>query len=197
MDYYIYKYDQNIGPLPENEVVEGLRNGRYMSDDLGCRVGESEWRDLSFLFPFETSAPPTPVIHTAYQNTQRPTNQQKQRVVHQPSAMYPTTPSIESSSSHMTRMMYFEANKKSTGVAYLLWFFFGMFGAHRFYLGQTGSAVAQLVITLSSLVLSVILLGLVTIWISVIWVLIDIFLIPQMAREYNNKLLAQANTFRL
>jgi len=30
---------------------------------------------------------------------------------------------------------------KNLLAAYLLWFFLGIFGAHRFYLGRTGSAV--------------------------------------------------------
>ena len=34
-------------------------------------------------------------------------------------------------------------------VAALLAFFFGIFGVHRFYLGQTGSAIAMLVLTLT------------------------------------------------
>ena len=41
--------------------------------------------------------------------------------------------------------------QKSTGVAYLLWFFVGGFGGHRFYLGKTGTAVAQLIITVVGL----------------------------------------------
>lgn len=35
---------------------------------------------------------------------------------------------------------------KSAGAAYLLWFFLGTLGAHRFYLGKTGSGVAQLLL---------------------------------------------------
>jgi TM2 domain-containing membrane protein YozV len=34
--------------------------------------------------------------------------------------------------------------KKSVGIAYLLWFFFGGFGLHNFYLGKTGLGAAQL-----------------------------------------------------
>ncbi|MCI8209774.1 hypothetical protein AUC61_09525 [Pseudomonas sp. S25] len=62
--------------------------------------------------------------------------------------------------------------KKSTGVAYLLWFFLGGFGGHRFYLGKTGTAVIQLIITL---------IGCFTIFpliITGIWLLVDAFLIP-------------------
>ena len=42
-------------------------------------------------------------------------------------------------STETRKLMQFEANKKSVGVAYLLWAFFGGFGAHRFYLGRSGS----------------------------------------------------------
>ncbi|ROT94762.1 TM2 domain-containing protein [Altererythrobacter sp. FM1] len=76
--------------------------------------------------------------------------------------------------------MVYDANKKSAGVAYLLCIVFGGLGAHRFYLGATGTAVAQLVLWF---------LGWVTVflaWIPLgIWVLVDLFLIPGMVREKN------------
>lgn len=189
MDYYVYKYDQNIGPLPEAEVTNGLRNGRYLSDDLACRVGESEWKELSFLFPLETSAPASSQKQTAYQNSNQPN-------YHQPSIIHQAMQNSNNATSDVSRLMYFEANKKSVGVAYLLWLFFGFFGAHRFYLGATGSGAAQLIIFLGSIFLFVVGIGFLTIWITIIWVLIDVFLIPQIARQYNNRLLAQANAFR-
>lgn len=34
-----------------------------------------------------------------------------------------------------------EINKKSTGLSFALWIFFGVFGAHRFYLGFKRSAI--------------------------------------------------------
>ncbi|MFG0283865.1 MAG: TM2 domain-containing protein [Phycisphaerales bacterium JB039] len=49
---------------------------------------------------------------------------------------------------------------KSTTVAYLLWFFLGGFGAHRFYLGKTRSAFGMIGLSLGSAVLSVIFIGL-------------------------------------
>lgn len=66
------------------------------------------------------------------------------------------------------------ANEKpSTGAAYLLCIFVGVIGAHRFYLGRTGSAIAMLLISLTFV-------GLV---VTAIWALIDLFLIPSMIRE--------------
>lgn len=85
--------------------------------------------------------------------------------------------------------MTFDAQKKSAGVSYLLWFFLGGFGAHRFYLGQTGTAATQLILFL---------LGWLTIWILGlglllliplgIWLLVDAFLIPGIVRQENMKI---------
>jgi TM2 domain-containing membrane protein YozV len=78
-------------------------------------------------------------------------------------------------------LMLYEANKKTALVAYLLWFFLGLFGAHNFYLGRTGVAVTQLI-------LSLIVVGMV---ITIFWVLVDAFLIPGWIRRQNNLLAAQ------
>ena len=79
--------------------------------------------------------------------------------------------------------MMYDANRKSTGVAYLLCLFFGGLGAHRFYLGETGTGAAQLVLWV---------LGWVTFfvaWIPLyIWIVVDLFLIPGLASTYNMKL---------
>ena len=55
-------------------------------------------------------------------------------------------------------MMQYDANKKSALVAYVLWFFLGWLGIHRFYLGRTMSGVVMscaflLVLTLPALAL--------------------------------------------
>jgi TM2 domain-containing membrane protein YozV len=34
--------------------------------------------------------------------------------------------------------------QKSVGVAYLLWFFFGILGVHQFYLGKTGRGISYI-----------------------------------------------------
>lgn len=69
-----------------------------------------------------------------------------------------------------------QKNGKNLGIAYLFWFFLGGFGAHRFYLGKKGSAIAQLILTLT----------VVGIVVSGIWVLVDAFLIPGIVREIND-----------
>jgi TM2 domain-containing membrane protein YozV len=78
-------------------------------------------------------------------------------------------------------LMLFEANKKTVLVAYLFWFFLGLFGGHNFYLKRTGVAVAQLILSLT----------MVGILITIVWVLIDAFLIPGWVRNQNNLLAAQ------
>src|SRR5713226_7609483 len=78
-------------------------------------------------------------------------------------------------------MMLFEANKKTAVVAYLLWFFVGLFGGHNFYLRRTGVAVTQLI-------LSITIIGML---ITVFWVLVDAFLIPGWVRNQNNLLATQ------
>ena len=90
-------------------------------------------------------------------------------------------------------LMAFESNKKSAGVAYLLWFFTGGVGGHRFYAGRTGSAVAQLMLTI---------LGWATIWFGLgfvflgalgIWLLVDVFLLSGIIRAYNADLMLRLN----
>jgi TM2 domain-containing membrane protein YozV len=78
-------------------------------------------------------------------------------------------------------LMLYEANKKTALVAYILWFFLGWFGGHNFYLGRTGVAVAQLILSLT-------VIGLI---ITIVWVLVDAFLIPSWVRQQNNLLAAQ------
>jgi TM2 domain-containing membrane protein YozV len=78
------------------------------------------------------------------------------------------------------QQLLFEANRKSTGAAYLLWFFLGGFGAHRFYLGRTGSAVTQLLLLLLGWI--PFFMG----WVALgIWWIVDAFLIPDIIRVDN------------
>ena len=71
--------------------------------------------------------------------------------------------STEYSESWSPDCFYSPASRKSRLVTFLLAFFLGMFGAHRFYVGKTATAIAQLV-------LSVTVVGML---VSAPWVLVD------------------------
>ena len=75
--------------------------------------------------------------------------------------------------------MIYDANKKSVGASYVLCLILGGLGAHRFYLGYTGTAVVQLILGLLGFVLF---LTWPPLW---IWLLVDLFLIPGMVRTRN------------
>jgi TM2 domain-containing membrane protein YozV len=82
-------------------------------------------------------------------------------------------------------LMLFDAHKKSVAVGYLLWFFLGFLGGHRFYFKRAGSAVAILLLTIFGWILAIVGVGLVFLAIVGIWVLVDAFLIPGWARDHN------------
>jgi TM2 domain-containing membrane protein YozV len=77
---------------------------------------------------------------------------------------------------------------KSTTTAYLLWFFLGMVGAHRFYLGKTGSGIAIAVLSLLGFLTMALLIGFLFLLISGIWVMIDAALIPGIVAQQRGKL---------
>ena len=60
----------------------------------------------------------------------------------------PTHPSAD-----VVAMLRYDANRKSAGVAYLLWFFLGGLGVHRFYVGSTGVGIVYVVLFLLGLLL--------------------------------------------
>jgi len=87
-----------------------------------------------------------------------------------------------------TRMMRFEANKKSVIVAYLIWFFLGAFGIHRMYLGRWISGLILLALTAVGGALSVVLVGYLPLAVAGLWWLLDAILIPGMVNSSNNDL---------
>lgn len=78
-------------------------------------------------------------------------------------------------------LMLYDANRKSAFVAYMLWFFLGVFGAHNFYLKRINVGLIQLILTLIVVALPIV----------VIWVLVDAFFIPGWVRNQNNLLARQ------
>lgn len=87
-------------------------------------------------------------------------------------------------------MMHYDANKKSAVIAYVLWFFLGYVGAHRFYAGRIGSGATMLVIWCVSFLLSYVLIGYLGFALIAVWWLVDALLIPGMISGHNRRLIA-------
>ena len=90
-------------------------------------------------------------------------------------------------------MMRFQASKRSTVIAYGLWclLFFGFLGIHRMYLGRVFSGVVMLLLGWLCLALTWLSFGILfVVWaLPGLWALIDLFLIPGMARRYHEDLI--------
>lgn len=81
-----------------------------------------------------------------------------------------------------------ENKKKSMVVAYLLWFFLGGLGGHRFYTGKPGSALIMLGLWLFGWATTFILIGFIFLFIVYIWVIIDAFTLHNEIHRLNSKL---------
>lgn len=77
-----------------------------------------------------------------------------------------------------------EKRKKSTVAAYLLWWFTGIIGGHRYYMGKTVSAVAMTLITVLTFGIGIIVTG--------IWWIVDAFSIPRWIQEDQDRIEVQA-----
>ena len=103
-------------------------------------------------------------------------------------------------------MMRYDASKKSTLMACVIWFFFAGMAGHRFYLRRYGLAVLML---LFSVVVIVLIIGavvssslqsddvaeamfvsaVIVAIVPIIWIFVDLFLIPGIVRRYNNDII--------
>lgn len=69
------------------------------------------------------------------------------------------------------------SSRKSMGVAYALWFFLGLLSLHRFYLERPATAILQII--LNCLI------------VGIFWTLFDVFLIPGMIRQQQERVRAR------
>lgn len=84
----------------------------------------------------------------------------------------------------------YDIEKKSLLVAYVLWFFLGYVGVHRFYLGKVVSGLVMLALSAIILVLTFVSFGFLSfLWVIVgLWWLIDALLIPGIAAGRNGRI---------
>ena len=84
----------------------------------------------------------------------------------------------------------YDIEKKSLLVAYLLWFFLGYVGAHRFYLGRPVSGFIMLALSAVTLVITLVSFGFLSfLWFVVgLWWLIDALLIPGIVAGRNTRI---------
>jgi TM2 domain-containing membrane protein YozV len=87
-------------------------------------------------------------------------------------------------------LLRFEAEKKSAGLAFVLCWLLGVWGAHRFYLGRP-HAVTMLIITLVSIPLCFILIGFVSLTAVWVWMIVDLFSVSGWVKEHNTALLGR------
>jgi len=78
--------------------------------------------------------------------------------------------------------------RKSLTAAYLLWFFLGGFGAHRFYLGETSSACILLALVLGGWFTIWIYVGFIPLIIAGVWLIVDAFRLPGITERVNARL---------
>lgn len=96
-----------------------------------------------------------------------------------------------------TVMMAFQVRKKETLVAFMLWWFLGMFGGHRFYLNRSGSGAAMLVTAIVSIPLCYICVGFISLFALAIWWIVDAFCLADWVQQYNQEVMNQIEYARL
>jgi TM2 domain-containing membrane protein YozV len=74
------------------------------------------------------------------------------------------------------------APEKSMLLAHVVWFFLGVAGGHRFYLGRPGSAAVMLALFVLALAVPG-WTGLALLLVPFLWAAIDLFRLPAMVRE--------------
>lgn len=92
----------------------------------------------------------------------------------------------------MTSQIIVVKPPKSLLVSYLLWFFFGQIGAHRFYLRSTGLGVFYILLSFVGWATAWFFIGYAFLGVLWIFLILDLFLIPGRVRMINSGVVGQA-----
>jgi TM2 domain-containing membrane protein YozV len=87
------------------------------------------------------------------------------------------------------RMTDTQSTERSPMVAYLLWFFLGGFGAHRFYCGRKGSGFGMLGLMVGSMIGSLFIVGLIGLAALFCWWVVDAFMIGKWLNDSETEVL--------
>ena len=74
---------------------------------------------------------------------------------------------------------------KSMIIAYLLWWFLGTLGVHRFYLGKTGSGLTQLLLFVTGVGLAIFAIGYAFLLVWFVWWALDAFFLYRIVNKIN------------
>lgn len=130
--------DQNYGPFEPQELNDLLHAGRVHPNDLAWIEGAPEWQLLRTVPGVRAVPPPPPAA---------------------PAAGPMARPAMAAAAGYVSDRLILPA--------FLLAFFLGVFGLHRFYCGRVGSGIAMLVLTFTGIGLLV-----TGIWATVDWILL-------------------------
>lgn len=90
---------------------------------------------------------------------------------------------------HIARkMMAYDAGKKDIFLAYILWFFLGSFGVHRFYMNRGFSGFLMALLHVASWGLTLVVIGFAGLGLLGLWWLIDAILLMGWVERHNNQL---------
>lgn len=76
---------------------------------------------------------------------------------------------------------------KNTGIAYVLWFFLGLIGIHKFYVGKNGMGITYLLLFIIGWATTFIFIGWAFLIVLGILLFIDLFTLPSQVRIANDK----------
>ena len=205
-EWFIRKNGKTYGPISTAKLKATSQSGKLTTEDKVSNSKDGPWHPVTKI---KGLTPKTKGAEKQRQRSSRPKTRKTKPAVESPPPPNPTPPVAapyvppQSAAppplvNHLvpqpnpgadTRaLLQYQAHSKSAGLAYAFWFFLGMWGAHRFYCGKTGSGVAMLVITLISIPLCFVIIGIFGILGVALWALVDALLISGWIRGYNARL---------